>query len=628
MKNTRISALLLAVCLLIGCCACGTLKNGSNAGSNNANNSSNTNNTSNINIAALSPAEISELTMNNFIKKLQAGNYVVGDPRNVVTNAVSPEQVYFVYPHEGYPTIYAYMTLKGETFAVLIEDDEMDDIEFISADTAIDSVEGLVPNNWISITNGNLFELFYNSVDKPLEFTSNDENVKYTLCCLGGYGEMALEVMEEVHMEFDSEDPTTVHFTAAVPDTGTYYFDDLDLTLKFGEAEAEPHIEAWFAAPVYPRVRTAWTSKDTSEMDLVFMRGYGRDTVPFPEFASYALTFDPKAYDQFLGIRLTDAHATEQNVEEYKSLLVKSGYKEVQEKQEDGSTVTVYRKLLREKYRAYAELYPHYDNGFIMEGMMYYDDPSYEGLAAISEVMQQHDFAALDETDLFEGWNTTDQSASRSEGFAFFFDYDLYMPFILSFSDAKAAKDYWDDYSEKLLELGFKESYVAGENVRDLRLPDGSRIFRTTFNDDSVIIEVKSEKMLSAEEVNRMTAEYGIPTADLSGNVGGRDQARYRYEITGFTGLFVTATQEYGSSAEAEAFLDAYAARLLDAGYEMTDPQKAASARMFLFLNLEQAKYVGFDYYPGGDGASVLFEFFASDTEDESMMTKAIKGSM
>ena len=620
MKNKRLFALLLAVCLLIGCCACGA--------PGNANNTNDGSNTNNINIDDLTPAEISELAMNNFIKKLQAGNYVVGNPKNVVTNAVSPEQVYFVYPHEGYPTVYAYMTLKGETFAALIEDDEMGDIEFIAVGNAIDSVEGLVPNNWISITNGNLFELFYNSVDKPLEFTSNDENVKYTLCCLGGYGQIAMEQMEEVHMTFDSVDPASVRFTAAIPDYGTYYFDDLDLTIKFGEAEAESHIEAWLKSPVYPKVRTAWTSRDASDMDLVFMRGYGRDTVPFPGFASYALIFDSKAYDEFLGMRLSDAHATEQNVEEYKSLLLSSGYKEAQETQEDGSTVTVYRKLLREKYRAYAELYPHYDDGFVMEGMMYYDEPSYEGLAAISEVLQQHGFAALDETDLFEGWNATDQAASRTEGFAYFFDYDLYMPFVLSFSDAEAAKAYWDDYGSRLLEMGFTESFAAGENIREFKTPDGGRIFRSTFNDDSVILEFKSESKLSAETVNSIVAGYGIPGADLTGNVEGRDQSKYRYEISGFTGLFITATQQFESSAKAEAFLDDYAARLQDAGYEMTDPQKVASVRQFLFLNLEEAKYVGFDYYPGEGGASVLFEFFASNSEEETMMTKAIKGSI
>ena len=86
----------------------------------------------------------------------------------------------------------------------------------------------------------------------------------------------------------------------------------------------------------------------------------------------------------------------------------------------------------------------------------------------------------------------------------------------------------------------------------------------------------------------------------------------------------MTATQQFESSAAAEAFLDAYAEKLQEAGYDMTDPQKAASARMFLYLNQEEAKYVGFDYFPGEDGASVLFEFFSSVTEDESILSMAL----
>jgi hypothetical protein len=72
-------------------------------------------------IEDLTPAEISELAMDNFVKKLQAGNYTCGSEETILTTAVSPEQVYFSYPHVGYPTVYAYMTLKGETFATMIE---------------------------------------------------------------------------------------------------------------------------------------------------------------------------------------------------------------------------------------------------------------------------------------------------------------------------------------------------------------------------------------------------------------------------------------------------------------------------------------------------------------------------
>ena len=137
MKKNRLLALILALCLLIGCCACGAPSNGGNG--NDSGNSSNTN------IDDLTPAEISDLAMGNFIKKLRAGNYVAGSADVVLTTAVSPQQIYFQYPHEGYPLTYAYMTLNGETFATLIEDNEIGDIEFVSRDNAIDAVKRWSP---------------------------------------------------------------------------------------------------------------------------------------------------------------------------------------------------------------------------------------------------------------------------------------------------------------------------------------------------------------------------------------------------------------------------------------------------------------------------------------------------
>ena len=613
MKKTTISALLLALCLLFVCCSCGTQGGGSG----------NTNNAD----TELTPPEISELAMDNFVKKLQAGNYSVTGMNGVVTNAVSPQQVYFVYPHEGYPTIYAYMTHNGETFAAMIENDQLDEAEFLSTSDAITAAGKILPNYWIEITGNSMFELFYNSMEKPLEFTSNDDSVKYTLCCLGGYGEFALSAMEEVHMVMDARDPSSVRFTAAIPDPPNkmYHYDDLDITLKFGAAESEPHVETWVKDPVYPRTRTGWTKDDVAVMDNVFMRGYGSSTVPFPAFASYALNFDQKAYDEFLGIRLTDAHATEQNVEEYKALLLSSGYTEVAEKQDDGSTLTVYRKLLRDKYHAYAELYPSFENGFSLVGVPYYEDPYYEGLPAISEAMQEHGFAALKETDLFTGWSAKDEAASRSEGFAYFFDYDFYMPFMLSFSDAEAARAYWDDYCEQLPAKGFEETFAVGENRREFKTADGAKCFRYSFYDDTVTLEVKSEPGLSTEEANRLIAEHGIPAANLSGNIGARDQSRYRYEISGFTGLLLTATQQFESSEKAEQFLNSYTAVLDEQGYLIIDPQKLASNREYVFFNEDLAKYVGFDYHPGENGASVLFEFFSAEPEEETMMQSALR---
>ena len=620
MKKNKIIALMLAFCLIFAFCACGA------PGGNNSSNGSGSGN-SNEAEKDLTPAEMSDKAMENFVRKLQAGNYTATGPTDISTNAVSPETVYFQYPHEGYPTIYAYVTLKGETFAMVVENNEIGQVEYISGDNAIDAVAGLVPNNWITAAGGNMFELFYNDPEKPLEFTSNDENVKYTVCCLAGYGEFVLGIMEEVRMIMDAVDPSSVRFTAVVPDQGMIKYDDIDVTLKFGEAAAEPHVESWYKAPVYPAVRTDWTKADVAGLDNVFMRDYGRTAVPFPPFASYTLNFDPNAYKEFTGTRFTDAHATEKDVEDYKALLLKNGFTAAEEKQGDGSTVTVYRKLLREYYNAYAELYPHYDNGFELIGMPYYEDPSYEGREAISALVAEHGFAPLAETDLFTGWSTIDEWASRTEGFAYFYEYDMYAPFLLSFSDAAAAESYWKDYGKKLEEYGFEESFVAGENRSEYKTADGDKLLRVSFmEDNTVAVEFKSGAVLSAEEVNTLLAEHGIPAINFSGNVSGKDLARYRYEISGFIGMMLTASQQFKSNAEAEQFLDSYVGVLEEQGFmPIDDPHRAGSSRQFLYMNQDVRKYVGFDYYPGDEGASVLFECFSAEDEDDSLMLQALQ---
>ena len=93
--------------------------------------------------------------------------------------------------------------------------------------------------------------------------------------------------------------------------------------------------------------------------------------------------------------------------------LKENGFKE--ETNENGTTV--YRLPLREEYRCYSELYPYYDNGFVMEGKLYYDNPSYEGIYAISEALVEHGFAPLKDTDVFEGWQAVDYAAEVFPGF-------------------------------------------------------------------------------------------------------------------------------------------------------------------------------------------------------------------
>ena len=477
-----------------------------------------------------------------------------------------------------------------------------------------------LPNYWVTACEGNIWNLFYNNVDDPLEFISNSNAVKQTVLSLGGYAESVLELTEEVHMRLDAEDPATVHFTAHVnqPENKMYHYDDVDLTLEFGAAKSDPRVDAWLENPVYPGTRTSWTKYDLGTLDQVFNKGYGALAVPFPDFASYALVFDENAYTARSEIYLSDGHATEQDVENYRKTLLENGYTAVEETV-DGESVTFYRMLLREDYNAYADLYPYYEDGFVLRGGMYYEDPEYDGLEAINGLLVQNGFAALPETDIFGEWKATDLSRSRSEGWVYFFDYNLYMPMLLTCQDLDAARAYFEDYGKKLEEAGLTHVYAPGTNTEEYRSANEFIVFRWTVNEDeeTINVEFKNEKSLTVEEIRSSLKEHGLPDADIHGDVGARDQTRYHYNIGEFEGLFLVVYQPFESSTEAEAFLDAYVAVLDEQDYYYTNPQALGSNRAFLYWNEDLRKYVAFDYFPGADGATVFFEFVSIESELE-----------
>lgn len=564
--------------------------------------------------------------MNNFVEKLEAGNYVIDVEDYMKTTVYSPEQVYFTRNGESSGLDFGFVTVDGETFHGILEGDSFTEIGFEGPDNAIDVASYTLPNYWVDLSEGNMWDLFYNNVDDPLEFTSNDENVKITLLGLRGYGQMALNTMEEVHVKLDAEDPTSVNFTAHIKPGGMINFDDLDITLKFGEASPEPRIDKWAKNPVYPPTRNNWTESDVDSMALVFGRDYGAQTVPFPDFASYAMIFDPNAYNERTEILIRDAHATEQDVEDYKAVLLSNGYTEETRTLEDGTDETVYRKLLRPDYDAYAELYPCYEKGLALTGRMYYVIPQYEGQASINGALTQNDFPAFPETDIFKEWKAQDSAKERSESWAYFFDYDLYMPFILEYEDEAAARAYFDEYSKLLVQNGFKDTFAANLDGGEYRDATESRIFRYGFNEDgTVIVETKKEKKLTSEEVNALIAEHGLPEITLTGDITARDITRYYYEVAGFKGLQLSCTQPFASTDDAEKFLDDYVAGIEDLGYERTPPQSAGSNKENLYMTEDMSKRVGFDLVPTDEGANVVFEFVSVEDDEPDMIQSMLR---
>ena len=615
----KILALLIAMCLILTCSGC------TNSGDNDKP----------VDPDPQPEVIDAEITMENFVKKLEAGNYVIDAKNYVKTTAVSPEQVYFIYNTDlGYDD-YAFVTLKGETFEGTLDETALSEVMFITTDNAIEALTYLLPNYWMVISVGNMFNLFYNNVDNPLEFTSYDENVKTTLLGLGGYGQLALSNMEEVHMVLDQADPTSVRFTAVINDipAARIYYDDLDLTIKFGVAESDPRIEKWIKDPVYPATRTSWTRSDINTFELLLMRGYGKDTIPFPSFTSYALVVDDSDYMSSSILHVSDAHATEEDVQNYIQALVDRGYEKTtvtvpeyvsyvsEEREKD-----VYRLLLREKYNAYVELYPYYDDGFNMDMKLYYDNPVYEGLAAVSEAVQGFGFPELSDTDNIKGWGGVNTGAQRSEGWAYYFIYDMYMLMNLDYKDYDAALAYCEAYGNKLMEKGFAPEYTPDSNGAQYKSPNSSKVFRYSLDEEGkLVFEFRSEKEFTPEEARKLITDAGIPDCELHGDISAREVSGYYHEISGFEGLWLNLYQPFASSAEAESFLDNYTAILEENGYYYTNPQAIGSYRSFLYLNEEAGKYVAFDLNRSEEGATIFFEFVSFNNEDESILSSAIR---
>ncbi len=615
MKN-KIIALILCICMVFTLAACGGANN-----SNNANNSNSSDVPDNTVDPELTP---SEKSMAYFVKKLEAGNYLVEIPNRLKTAVVSPQQAYILFDHEIEDYGSAFMTLDGETFQGWLEDGMLSDISFYSKGNAIDALEELLPNSWLAQTNGNLFDYFYGSDEHPLVFTSNNENVKRTMLAMSNYNENMMEYMGEVTLTLDAEDPTTAHF-GAVMDSGStmVHYNDIDLTLQFGAAASEPRIEAWLKDPVYPAKRTGWTSSDIDDLDMVYMRSYGKYAVPFPRFASYAFAFDKGAYESFSGFLATDAHATEQDVEGYKKTLLEKGFTEATGTLPDGSTATVYRKLLREEFKAYSQLCPIYDkeDGFTLIGTLYHDIPKYEGVAAINEVIEKHSFAPLDETDAITDWVGEDGAGAETESWSYFFIYDLYMPMRLTIKDAAAAKAYLDAYGNKLCANGFTKT-SSEEALTTIYENDNSRkyFFYYFEGENNLVMVFKEEQSMTVEQALAALKEHGLPETDLHGVIGTRDQTLYNYVLGEFKGLHLAVDQRYDSVAEAESYLNTYVDQLVDQDYLPTDPRKVGSQKSQCFLNTDKAKYVAFDVVQRATGVLIAYEFVSIEPDSSSLL--------
>ncbi|MCR5174574.1 MAG: hypothetical protein K6C09_08125 [Oscillospiraceae bacterium] len=561
------------------------------------------------------PAVISERAMDNFLAKLAAGGYVMDAEGYLRTDAFSDDLVVFDYADDESNKDFAVWSYDNEVFQGFLKSDGIRDISFLTEGTALETAEIKLPTHWLSpeVSDGNIYNVFYNDTEDPLKFVSYDNGVKDQIRSFAGYSQTAMRYMHEVYLTFDQEDPTVAHVQCQVDDdeVARYYFDDIDISITFGGARSDERVEAWMEDPVYPEVRTEWLYGDYFMFNSVFMSGMEDPLIPFPPFASYAMMLNDETFAFDDKITLRDSHASQEDTDAYITLLKEAGYEETET--EDG---VCYRRLLRDETKCYASVSVGYDNGINVEVTKYYEFPTFEGLDAVNEQIAPFGFSALPDTGVLVNHTGVDTRYEATESWMYFFDYDIVLYVYASYGDPEAAEEYLNAYAEELTKNGFVPRYVNGEEGGEIdywQSPDARASFRYHFEDDgeTVILLFKSEKGLSADEANAILKEEGFPELDADAYENGRDLKKFEQVRSGSDlKASLSLTIELPSSAETEAYLEEYIAALEDLGFYRVPGTMVKSMKPIGYINEEKGLGVAFEYYPSEDGpASCYFDF-------------------
>ncbi|MBQ3865105.1 MAG: hypothetical protein II781_04630 [Clostridia bacterium] len=559
------------------------------------------------------PASVSERAMTNFLDKIGKGDYTMTAPDFLNITVHSADQVIFDYADDETYHDFAVMSVNNEVFQGRFTQDGIDEAVFLTEGTAMDAAAKKLPGYWLSdeVSEGNIYNLFYNDPEDPLKFTAHEDTLKALVRSYVGLTEMAQRYMHDIELTFDAEDPATARIFCTVDDdeVARYYFDDVDITITFGGTESEARADGWMQAPVYPEARNGWEYGDIFVFNSVFLPGYGEQAVPFLPFASYALTVDQEAFMTVDEVRIRDSHATEANMKEYADLLTKDGFVPVNE---DGKAW--YRKLLREDTQCFSSICLEYDNGLNVVAKRYYEFPKYTGLPQINELIDTVGYPKLPETEDLTDFTATDRKYEQIESWLYFFDYKTVLYADARYSDQEKAKAYLDSYVDACLQAGFTK--VAPEDDPDAEAdyyasPDGSMNFRYHFNEDgeTVTLLFKAESYLTEAQVKQVLKDSGFPELDLANYYFGRDHLKFEKAMYNKDfDASITVALRFDSTDKADAFLSKYVEALEELGFLRVPASDIGSNKQNGYTDTDKGLGVAFDFLP--DEATGITEIY------------------
>ena len=538
----------------------------------------------------------SERAMKNFGEKLLMGNYTISIEDRVVVNVANENEITFKFSPEAQQTDFAVMGVNSEVFqATAVAGKELSNLLFLNKGTALHEAEVRLPNIWFdeSAVKATISELWHNQdQSNPLHFNSKETLIKQSLTSIAWFGDFITPTFDNMNLTFDSENVNVATVTATIRPAATEV--PFKMTITFGSAMRDERVKNWITDShrTYPAPMSeqgAWPAAyDVVLTSATGFQGEIEELVPFIDFASYACWNNLETQnkgDHGVAI-IRDYHATQENVDAYKQLLLRNEYQSVVE---DG--VTHYRRIMRSRNGkgAYADITVEYKSGFYMTVDTFYEGSDFANLAAINTQITSKGFPELSDNAALTGWVGEDVSFHAYEEKMGLFDFTIYVIGTATYTDKAAVKEYTDAYNALLAANGF--TYNKADDAYEKDNVQGFWLFEFTQDDTAKTLSIRcyNEAYVDPEVAKADIEAKGFPELDIANVTSIRDIRAYnKYKAAMNLDLAYEAMFGFPSKEDSKSFTDAYASALIASGF------------------VHQGSTGGFDFYSKVDAKLVV----------------------
>ena len=476
----------------------------------------------------------SEVAMQNFLKKVESGDYVIDCNKYLKTIVHSDDLVIFdFYDNKTYRDFAVMTTKEHETFEGFFTDDGLKNISFLGEESAMELASFRTLGSWIDLADGNIWDLFYNDPDKPLTFVSNSIDLKKSLMSFAEVGEMFLGRMQDVYLVLNKEDPTVAHIKTSYTDEYPK-LKDVDIKITFGKTKSDKRAEAWMNDPDIESlpVRTDW-GEETVILNSVFLLGSGEKAVPFPDFATYAFLISEDDFYYTEEVRIRDHRATQKDMQDYAEKLISNGFTAV-----ESYGQTYYLLKLRDfddKSTVYSMITMEYNNGISVLAKKYYVSPSYESLDEINSLLENN-FVALPASSKMTDIHADDITAMTTEGLFYMFNYTQALGVDMEFSDMETAIAYAESYTEAIEKIGLIDVESPDSHFHSLGTEKEYKSFDYMYDNSRNVLSFlfKYEPYLTRAEAEEQIVSLGMPAINLQGySATCKDHTRFYHAYNG-----------------------------------------------------------------------------------------------